>query len=138
MPQVWWRVCPMAGKGRPAVVAVVLDLRANDVGLVDELGIGHVGVVAEQDVSRSGLGPADDPRIGAQPLGHGPYLIEGMDPSRNAESGCGRGASAGELVTLEELDRIDRDGGEPVHSYGQVGEVVGTEVPSSSLGWARS
>ena len=78
---------PHGGEGKACqVVAVVFYFGADDVGFIPHrgLGVGHVGIVAEDHLSRGCLVLTDDPGIGAEPLGNGAQGIQLVHASGDA------------------------------------------------------
>ena len=89
------------GKGQTAdVVAVVLELWRHDMRFVPHRWrrVGHVGVVAEEHLTRRGAVATQHPRVGPQPLGHGAECIQLVHLGGQARDVTGLGGNA--LVTV--------------------------------------
>ena len=125
------------------VVAVVLDLRADDVGLVPHrwLGVAHVRVVAEDHLAAGGPVSPDDPGVGPQPLRDGAqriHLVDERGDARDVRLGStGRGdigsSGHGHRGHQRIPPRAGRrpgvgDAGEPVRPEGQVRHVGRIEI----------
>ena len=78
---------PHGRKGQTGeVVAIVFNLRANDVGFVPHrrLSVGHVSIVAKEDFAGGGLVLPNDPGVGPEPLGNGAQGIQFVHAGGNA------------------------------------------------------